>query len=199
MDNEELLRQSQARQDQAREILAELGLMAHWIRFGRPVVVGAVAHGLVWVRDIDMEVYCPQLNIEHGFEVMAACAAASPRVTSVYFENHLAGDDKALYWQIKYEHADGGQWKIDMWSAPRDYALPRGEHLLEPMQRALTPRTREIILGLKRELTSKEEPACFSIDLYRAVLQGGVQTMDDLRAWLETNPSGQLTDWRPEG
>ena len=192
-----LLAQSEAKHKQALAIIEELGLIKQWARFGRPVVVGAVAHGLVWMPDIDMEVYCPRLKIEEGFSVMAACASATPKVQSVCFQNHMAGEDRALYWQIKYLTSEGVLWKVDIWSAPDDYALARGEHLLEPMQRALTPEAREIILGLKKVISEDDSLTCLSIDLYRAVLDGDVETADDLRAWMSNNTVGQLTDWRP--
>ena len=185
-----LLAQSEAKRKQALAIVDELGLIRQWSRFGRPVVVGAVAHGLVWMPDIDMEVYCPQLKIEDGFEVMAACASVSPKVQSVCFQNHLADEDQALYWQIKYQTPEGVLWKVDIWSAPDDYALPRGEHLLEPMQRALTPESREIILGLKKTIAEDDSLTCMSIDLYRAVLDGDVKTAEDLRAWMSQQYRG---------
>ena len=113
------------------------------------------------------------------------------------FANHLAGPDKALYWQLRYLESDGTAWKLDIWSAPEDYAMPRGEHLVEPLRAALTRETRKAILELKHLRTNDPTVACISIDLYRAVVDDHVRTADELRAWLQSHEIGQLTDWTP--
>ena len=190
------IRRAANRKRLAESILADLDLVSKWERFGRPVLVGAFAYDLLVAPDIDMEIYCPDLRIEHGFQVLGECAL-NPRVTKARFSNELDGRDKALYWQLRYRHDDGAEWKIDMWSAPDDYDLPRSEDLIEPMLAALTPEARTAILELKELGARDPSPGCSSIDLYRAVLSDHVRTADDLRAWLKTHETGELTDWRP--
>ena len=192
-----LFDEAEGKREAAEAILSDLDLVARWQRFGRPVVVGAVAYGLVVEPDLDMEIYCPHLEIEHGFQVLTECAR-NPRVHSAKFVNELAGADAALYWQLRYRHADGQEWKVDMWSAPDDYALPRSESLVAPMKAALTPETRQAILHLKQQRTGDPSLACLSVDLYRAVLDDGVRTIDELRRWLGDHQAGELTDWKPQ-
>jgi hypothetical protein len=180
----------------AEAILADLRLFERWGRFGRPVLVGAVSFDLAVAADIDMEVYCPELRIEHGFQVLGECAL-HPRVTAAQFLNALSSPDKALYWQLHYLDAEGTDWKIDMWSAPTDYDLPRGEDFVQPMKDSLTSETREAILTLKEARAVGHLPAIWSIDLYRAVLGGGVRTLDEMQQWLQRNQVGVLTDWKP--
>jgi hypothetical protein len=146
--------------------------------------------------DIDMEVYCPELRIEHGFQVLAECAL-NPRVVAAQFLNALSSPDKALYWQLRYRTDDGTEWKIDMWSAPEDYDLPRGEDFVQPMQDSLTDETRQAILALKEARAEGRLPTFLSVDLYRAVLDGGVRTVSDMQRWLKSNQVGVLTDWKP--
>ena len=181
----------------AESILADLDLVRKWERFGRPVLVGAFAYDLLVDPDIDMEIYCPDLRIEHGFQILGECAL-NHRVTKARFSNELAGRDKALYWQLRYRQNDGREWKIDMWSAPEDYDLPRSEHLVEPMRACLTPETRRAILELKELREHNSSVQCSSIDLYRAVLDDSVRTSRDLSAWLESHETGKLTDWKPK-
>lgn len=179
----------------ARAILDTLGLFAAWSRYGRPVLVGAVANDLGLDPDVDMEVYCPTLSPDHGFAVLAQ-AARHPAVTETLYQNHLDGPDGALYWRIRYAAPDGEIWKIDMWSAADDYALPRGEHLVGPLARALTPEIRRAILDLKA-WRAQSGFHCLSIDLYRAVVAGGVRDVAGLKAWIAANETGHLSDWRP--
>ena len=191
------LERATIRSAQAHAILADLGLIEAWSRFGRPVLVGAVANDLALDPDIDLEVYCPQVLIEHGFTVLAQ-AARNPAVKETLYQNHLDGPDGALYWRIRYAAQNGEIWKIDMWSAADNYALPRGEHLVAPLGRALTPDIRRAILELKA-WRAETGTSFLSIDLYRAVIDGGVRTPDGLAAWLGGNETGVLTGWRPGG
>jgi hypothetical protein len=179
-----------------RAILDELGLFAAWSRYGRPVLVGATANDLGLDPDIDLEVYCPHLSPAHGFEVLAR-AARNPSVKETLYQNHLDGPDGALYWRILHAAPDGEIWKIDMWSAAEDYALPRGEHLVGPLGRALTPERRLAILELK-DWRARTGFSCLSIDLYRAVVADGVRDAAGLAAWVASHETGTLSDWRPD-
>ncbi len=192
----DILERAARTRQQAQAILSDLGLLEKWRRFGRPVLVGAVSFDLAVAPDIDMEVYCPELRIEHGFQVLGECAL-NPRVIAAQFLNALSSPDKALYWQLRYRTDDGTEWKIDMWSAPDDYDLPRGEDFVRPMRDSLTDETRQAILALKEARAEGRLPAFLSIDLYRAVLDGGVRTVSDMQQWLQSNQVGVLTDWKP--
>lgn len=192
----DVLEQSRAMCQRGEAIIEALGLMRTWGRFGRPVLVGAVAHGLALDPDIDMEVYCPVLRPEDGFAVLAE-ASRHPGVRETLFQNHMHGPDKALYWQIRFVDADEVSWKIDMWSAPDDYALPRGEHLVAPLGRALTPALRRTILELKDWRARTADVDFLSIDLYRAVVSDGVRDAAGMRHWLQHNETGRLSDWKP--
>ncbi len=195
-DSVNVIQRAQHRRQTAEAILRDLDLMSRWRQFGRPVLVGALSFDLAVAPDIDMEVYCPELKIEHGFEVLRECAL-NARVTSALFLNALNTPDQALYWQLKCRGDDGAEWKIDMWSAPEDYPLPRGEHFVGPMQQALTPETRMAILTLKEARAAGELPGFLSIDLYRAVIDDGVRTTDQWRQWQQTHETGVLTAWKP--
>jgi hypothetical protein len=192
----DVFQQASEKKRQAESILADLELIRKWERFGRPALVGAFAYDILVAPDIDMEIYCPDLRIEHGFQVLGECAL-NQRVTKVQFANELEGTDKALYWQLRYRPNDGAEWKIDMWSAPEDYHLPRAEDLVEPMRTVLTLETRRTILELKELKLQDPSLQCLSVDLYRAVLDDGVRTSDELRTWLESHETGKLTDWKP--
>jgi hypothetical protein len=82
-----------------------------------------LAYDLVVAPDIDLEIYCPELRVADGFQVLGECAQL-PGVTRAYFANELAGSDQALYWQLRYRQDNGVLWKIDMWSAPETTRCP---------------------------------------------------------------------------
>ena len=106
-DRDNILKRAEERRQRAFAIVEDLGLLGRWGAYGRPVIVGAMAYGLVYAPDIDMEVYCPELRIEHGFDVLGGCASSSSRVTGTLFRNRLHDPDCALYWRLTYRD---GRW-----------------------------------------------------------------------------------------
>ena len=180
----------------ARNILAQLQLMERWSAFGRPVLVGAVAYGLVVAPDIDIEIYCDEPKIEDGFEVLRACAL-NPHVKKARFANKLNGPDMGLYWQLRYQDQNEMEWKIDMWSMRYDHPGPTSAALVEPMKRALTDETRIAILEIKEQALLEPLQQCGSIYIYRAVLDDNIRNIDQYKTWLEQHQAGGLTTWKP--
>ncbi len=180
----------------AHEILTQLQLFERWRVFGTPVLVGAVAYGLVMAPDIDMEIDCDVPRIEDGFVVLRDCAL-HPNVRKARFGNYLNEADEGLYWRLIYCTDDGTDWKIDMWSLRRDHPGPCAAQLVEPLRQALTPETRRAILELKALMQDGSALRHPSIDIYRAVINGGVRTSAQLEAWLERHPRDFLTFWKP--
>jgi hypothetical protein len=190
------LHQAEQRLRQAREILTQLRLFERWQVFGTPILVGAQAYELAMAPDIDIEIYCDMPRIEDGFTVLQECAL-NPNVRKAHFGNYLKEVDKGLYWKLIYRTDEGTDWKIDMWALPRDHPGPCAAHLVKPLREALTPATRRTILELKALMQIGSLPRHPSIDIYRAVIDGGVQTGVQLEAWLEAHPRNFLTFWKP--
>lgn len=194
----DVLNQTEQRLREAQEILTQLQLFERWQVFGTPVLVGAVAYGLAMAPDIDMEIYCDVPRIEDGFTVLRECAL-HPNVRKARFGNYLDEADEGLYWRLVYHTDEGTDWKIDMWSLRRDHPGPCAAQLVEPLRQVLTPETRRAILEMKALMQDGSTPRHPSIDIYRAVIDGGVRTSAQLEAWLESHPRTFLTFWKPGG
>ena len=196
-DGEDILRCAAIRRHRAQEIAAALDLSARWSAVGEVVSVGAVAYDLVVSRDLDYEVFTAgPPTVRSGFNVLTELAEL-PTVTGVRFTNALDTDDHGLYWQVRCRDDDGEPWKIDVWTLPVDHPGPCAAWIVEPMRRALTNDLRVAILRLKEARTNGQVPDIASIDLYRAVLDDGVRTQADLRAWVGNDYAPTLTHWRP--
>lgn len=170
--------------------------MERWRPFGRPVLVGAAAYGLLAAPDIDLEVYCAEPRIEDGFAVLRACSL-DPRVREARFANELNGPDQGLYWQIRYRHESGQVWKIDMWAVRHDHPGPTSLALVEPMKRVLTAETRQAILEIKEAILLDPGWKCPSIHVYRAVLDDGIRSLEGFRVWLDRHETDGLANWKP--
>jgi hypothetical protein len=194
---DELTEKAAQRLRTAMHILADLKLLERWEAYGEPILVGALAYGLLVRPDIDMEIYCHQPRVADGFAVMQACAQ-NPHVRRARFANELEGPDQGLYFQLRYRHECGELWKIDMWMVSHEHPGPCAADLVEPMKRALTDETRRAILEIKEGLL-QEEPdlASASLHIYRAVLDDGVRDLPAFMEWRRKNATAGLLDWRP--
>ncbi len=193
----EILRRAADRQNEARHVIERLNLFRRWSAYGRPVLVGAVAHDLMVEPDIDIEIYCERPRVEDGFAVVSSLAL-EPGVWKVRFSNELHGPDRGLYWQVRYRDPVSTTqevWKIDMWMLGEDHPGPRAVDLVELMRKVITPETRVAILQIKETFQGREQ--VHGIDVYRAVLDGGVRTPEDFEEWFAAHQSSVLTAWRP--
>lgn len=197
VDHEGALTRAAQRIGQALRMADDLKLVERWSSVGTVVQVGAVAYDLVVSRDLDYEVFTSgEPTISDGFEVLAQLAE-HPRVTKARFSNALSTPDRGLYWQVRCLDDEGQEWKVDLWTLADDHPGPCAAWLVAPMRQALTDELRLAILVLKEARATGRTRDVASIDLYRAVLDGGVRTPEELNSWLGPSYSPALTTWQP--
>jgi len=197
MDGGDVLLRADTRRAQALALIDDLGLVTRWSRVGRVELVGAVAYDLVVSPDIDFEVFTTGTpTVRAGFAVLAELAE-HPRVTKARFTNALDSADQGLYWQLRCRADEGAEWKVDVWTLDQHHPGPLSTSLVEAMRSALGSRQRRHILVLKEARAAGETRNFASIDIYRAVLDGGVTTPEELEAFLGPDYSPALTPWLP--
>jgi hypothetical protein len=187
-----LLEQQQALQEEAAAVLADLELLPLLQQVGRPVQVGSVALGLMVARDIDLTVLCAELETAAIFSVLAPLAA-HPRVRELRFRDdtgHWNVDPNypdGLYWGPRYRSEAGTDWELDLWFIHEDSRQFDLEHL-ESLPPKLTPEAREAILQIKDSCLGRPWYSSFAI--YTAVLDHGVRTHQEYRAYVEGFTAG---------
>ncbi|MGH3712928.1 MAG: hypothetical protein ACRDT4_05630 [Micromonosporaceae bacterium] len=190
-----LLDRQAARQAAARAVLNVLQPLQRWRRFGEPSLCGAMAYRLLVAPDIDIEIFGP-LDPVSGFH-LASAWAGDPAVRRVLFINAIGEADAGLGWEVSYLHR-GVAWAVQMWLLPEDYDGPRSVDLVMPMRAALDRASRCAILRIKEELVARGT-GHRSIDLYRAVLDHGVDTVEEYDRWCRSHSSTGMVNWRPAG
>lgn len=181
----------------AASVVRHLGLMERLAELGRPVPVGAMAYDVMTRPDIDIEVYSASPGILASFAVMARIAEI-PGVRRIRFANALDEPDQGLYWGIRYRAPDADapmEWSVDIWLLPDDHPGPKASDLVAPMQAAMTPEIRLAIVCLKAQLADRTD--VHGIDIYRAVIDGHVRSVDAFDRWFEVHRQPELTFWRP--
>ncbi|GAB3752098.1 hypothetical protein [Microlunatus parietis] len=164
---------------EATRLLAQLDLGS---AFGwRPQVIGSVRSGLLVLRDLDVMFDAPDATAPM---ILAGLAALAERVVIMDADfRDERGDrrptskitDERFYLVLKL----GDGWKVDLtfWL----HAVER-PHVADALRlRELPAAQRELILRLKTECPDYPERIGGS-EIYRAVLDRGVRTVDELRS-----------------
>ena len=120
------------------------------------------------------------------------------QLTGVYeirFTNQLDTPDHCLYWRIRYRDDDGDAWKVDSYSFGACPDALWVETFGDVLEGALTDEIRRAILGIKEDLLG--EDGIRGIDVYRAVLEGGVRGAGEFENWLAEHEPGEVVRWLP--
>ena len=130
-----------------------------------------------------------------GFAAMARIAE-NASVRRIECVNLLHTDEKCVEWHAWYEDRDGELWQIDMIHIEAGSAYDGYfERFARRLQRALTPEMRQAVLRLKFETPDHEKIS--GVEIYRAVVQGGVRTRTELERWRAEHPLTGISEWMP--
>ena len=185
LDDDELLVRQRALQAEADAVLDRLELLPALTTIGRPVRTGSSALGLMVWRDLDLTVVCDQLDAE-AVAALGGRLALHPYVREVTYRND-SGDwnaDPAAYPDGLYLRLKAGrpEWQLDVWFVDEPDRQPDLGHL-ESLAPRLTDEARLAILRVKDACWDK--PGYSSYDVYRAVLDHGVQNPEQYQAFRE--------------
>jgi hypothetical protein len=175
VDAPALLDRQESLQREADSVITRIRLLEVLGAAGRVIPLGSSVTGLMVWRDLDFGVDAPQLTKAGAWELVAPLL---DRCSSLHYEDD--GDNARHYFVFRI---DG--WKIDIsiWVA----GVPAG---VEAFQSALPGRLnddlRMTILGLKDAWhTQPAYPYIVSaFEIYEAVLDHGVRTLDELDRYL---------------
>lgn len=174
---------------EAKKIIADLDLVQTLEQYGEPRLVGSVALDLVVKRDIDLHVLvdaddlsvvgdqiCQELKSKHGLSDI-----------SVFYDRAKYG----VKLSIKDYPGITGAWMIEVWIT--DWIENTQFAFTELLQRTLTPEQREIIMRIKEDFYYqgflKDELRFW---IYKAVLEDGVRTSQELMDWKAHMFSGNM-------
>jgi hypothetical protein len=184
-------------QEQAREILRETRLLEIWESVGATAnLVGSLRNGLlIKRRDIDLHVYTDPFRLSDSFAALARLAE-NKGIQSIQYANLLEAEDRCIEWHASYVSGRGDTWKIDMIHILKgSFYDGYFEKVAERIRAVLTPETREAILAIKNALPLKEP--VMGIEIYQAVIEGGVRDERSFRQWREQHPPQGIVTWMP--
>lgn len=189
-DTKTLLQRQAMLQNEAQTVVKELDLVHLLSNAGIVRVHGSSVLGLMTWRDIDVAVSSPRLSVERVYEVMVP-VLTHPCVKQVRYLNESGSfnptglpRDERYFFMVLYDSGAESDWKIDIsfWLAEG----VRSEPIHDMIEQKLTPETHLIILHIKdvwwKQPSYRQEVS--SVDIYDAVLQHGVCTLDEFDQYL---------------
>ncbi|WP_107082207.1 hypothetical protein [Streptomyces caatingaensis] len=193
MRPDDLTRHQDLLQAEADAVAADLGLAELLAPAGEAVRVGSAALGLMVRRDLDVTVVCPVLDAAATVLVagIGARLAVHDRVREVRFLDDTGPwntDPRypdGLYLGVTCRSPAGRPWTLDLWFVDDPGRQPDLAHLAELPPR-LTDARRATILAIKHVLAGRDANGGARVpshEVYRAVLDAGVTTVEAFDAW----------------
>ena len=188
LDIDQLLRRQAWLQERAHSLLSTHDLMSPLATAGAPMIVGSLHLGLMVWPDIDFTVIAPdEANLDNAFTVahdlVAAHGVKKLSIADVRIDPP-AGLPNGIYLGPRMQHGDL-DWQIDIWIVNQRDATERNQQTERFMTRLTEPR-RQAILAIKQVAAASDHyhRGVSSVDIYLAVLDHHVETVDDFIVWL---------------
>lgn len=193
----EILALSLKNQQRAWEIIKSTRVIEIWESIGATInLVGSLRLGLMCKHlDIDFHVYTEPFQLTDSFGAIAKLAE-HPSVKRIEYNNLLKGEDACISWIVWVEDNDGAMWHIDIIHIIKGSRYDGYfEKVAERISTILTEDLKNTILDLKYKTPDKDK--IIGIEYYRAVIEGGVKTYDELKDWLKKNSTEGIIEWMP--
>jgi hypothetical protein len=189
----ELLAVDEMLRAEADALLRQRGLQKLLEEYAPIHITGSYTlHLMVW-RDLDIAMDASAISVPEFFDL-------GKRITTLltpwkmFFTNNRDNDGgrypRGLYWGIRMGDTKRGAWKIDLWAFDSDECRTKVCEC-DALGSRLNDQNRLTILRLKSQLWDKPQyrDTITSQDVYEAVLDRGVETMDEFAKYAEQKVS----------
>lgn len=194
---EDIFKTANRIQQKAWTVIEETGVVRHWASVGAVAnLVGSLKTGLmINNRDIDFHIYSEPFRLSDSFSAVSKIAE-NRRIRKIEYTNLLETEDQCIEWHAFYEDQEGKVWQIDMIHILQGSAYAGYfEKVAQRISAVLTQETREAIFRIKN--TIPEDRKVMSIQIYQAVIEGGVRSLEAFWKWREHHPQEGIVTWIP--
>lgn len=188
-----------AMQTEGERLLISLNMLPDLAEFGTVQIQGSFLYGLMVKRDIDIYVLIDEYDLGKVAEY-ARKLAVSEKIGKTSVDNMrmervpIQGVPKGHYLGLNVPF-EGSMWNFDIWFVKVEDLIDQSNFPLG-WEKKLSQEQRDSIIFLKHNLAeiklyphSSKIPGSFaSADVYRAVMNDRVKTIDELQEWRKTHP-----------
>ena len=193
----QIFEMAESMQKDAWQVIHDTKIIDIWSSIGATInLVGSLKMGLlINNRDIDFHVYTTPFNLSDSFSAMARLAE-NKRIKTINFCNLIEAEDKCVEWHAFYEDKHGRTWQIDIIHILNESVYAgHFEEVAKRISAVLTPEIRANILRIKNSIPIEKK--VMGIQVYKAVIEHGIQDIDSFWAWKEQNPDDGIITWIP--
>ncbi len=177
--------------EEADDILYSQGLFAILSKYGVPHITGSYSLNLMTWRDLDIYIQNENMSEAEFFQLGAEINKKYNPVKMSYRNERITqtkGLPPGLYWGVYSGNERNGAWKIDIWAVDENECR-RLLKFCDDIAAKLTLFTKQIILTIKSSCWQDPEyrRSYTSNDIYKAVLDNEVTSLEEFRSYLERN------------
>jgi hypothetical protein len=181
---------------EAELLLYQYGLAEILKKYGQIYITGSYStHTMTW-RDLD--IYIDMRLRESEFFNLGREIAVTLKPHRMSYRNNLLENvsnlPRGLYWGIYTNIIETGEWKIDIWAMDSEqFYLYKQES--EELKANIDFERRNLILLIKGIVCKNPDyrKTLHSIDIYKAVIEGGVKSIGEFEKWLVDNKGLEYT------
>lgn len=164
------------------DALLRQGLHDVLASYGAVHIVGSYALQLMVWRDLDIHLIPACLDRREFFELGGRIAELlAPHRMQFRDEREVGtnGLPRGLYWGVYLRDERANAWKLDLWASGQE-ELDAVRSYSRRIQQRISPESRQSILEIKAACYQHPDYRKIfgSVDVYEAVLEHGVQTVD---------------------
>ena len=192
---EDYIKKSQENQKRAWEVVRKSRLVPLWESIGAKVnLVGSLKIGVLAKHlDIDFHIYTQELNLGLSFDVIAQIAE-NLNAQSCQFVNLAETEEACFEWHLTCKDDKDELWQIDIIQIKQGSKYDGWfESIAEKIKAQMSEEQKETILKLKFE--TPDNVKISGIEYYKAVMQDGVKTFDELLLWKEKHQFSGIIEW----
>lgn len=190
MDYNDLISQQNKLQKEGNSILKKLQLLQFLSKYGKPIIAGSLATGLMTWRYIDIELVDETKLSQNLFDTVSYLFEID-NIKNIQLNNNIGGRIRAnnpdgLYLGFQYQQ-DQELWKIDIWFIHNE-KQHSGKDDVEWFKNNIDEEKRKSILIIKNQMAvhPKYRKTIFSTDIYDAVLKENVTDYDGFIEYIKS-------------
>lgn len=194
MENNQLLKQAENLQEEAKYIVNDIGILDVLRKIGEPLVIGSVKNGLMVWRDIDIEVIVGKLDLNKVSSILQGFALL-PTIQKVQFSNFRELRRDHIKSKKRFPHGyyiglrsvqSFGEWNIDIWIKEKGDLSQNSKNFDFSN---LSKEQKIAILKIKNywlKEGGRYKNGVLSTHIYEAVLNNGVRNKNDFEDYIRS-------------
>lgn len=157
---------------------------------------GSYRYKLMVKPDIDAHVYADEIDKEKVADIARQYLLRDDMIRVLVMDHRIhsktleprPGFPQGVYFGLRWAW-EGELWNLDLWIFPQSEKKDP-EFFVENWHKQLTPEQHDDILLLKHQLkeASLYNVEFHSVDVYRAVVNDGIKTVEEIKGWRKTHP-----------